>query len=520
MIQPRIDIATPAIANALDTQVLLVCNDTARTDRVCSALTDHEPRVRVAAVPGLLMALGRMIGSGVTGAQQACERADAQQLGDLPMPRVVIVADGLEPTLLEQTVAAMARLSPGSPRVVVSDSSRVDEKSLLAAGIDRVVWSLDNGAAMLSSSLSKESRHSPITQRAGTDVSSSTLPASLTEAATTKSPSAATPPNAAEPQPDASSSPLPADVPAPDALELLGLGFGPDAKLGDATTVDDHDLGDTDLLDHLLARRGPLLPVAMRMLAARSGLIEPALAKVESAVPQGCVTAPVSLGQWSAGLLHARSPADLTALASWAQWLARWLATEHRTLTLWDMALRDELTGAWNRRYFNGFLDSVLRRAVDQRSQVTLLVFDIDNFKHYNDRYGHPAGDEILCEAARLMQSVVRTHDVVARIGGDEFAVIFWDPQGPRTPNSQHPHDVRKAAERFQRAIAQHRFPKLGSQAPGALTISGGLASFPWDGRTAAELIDRADAMALQAKSQGKNAIQFGPGAERGTEQH
>jgi diguanylate cyclase (GGDEF)-like protein len=522
MIQPRLDIATSAIANALDTQVLLVCNDTARTDRVFSALTDHEPRVRVAAVPGLLMALGRLIGSSVAGAQQACVRADSQQLGDLPMPRVVIVADGLEPTLLEQTVATMARLSPGSPRVVVSDSSRVDEKGLLAAGIDRVVWSLDNGAAILSGSLSKESRYTPITHQAGADVSSNTPTASLIESTATTSPSVAPPLNAVEPSPDASStpSPLPADVPAPDALELLGLGFGPDAKLGDATTVDDHDLGDTDLLDHLLARRGPLLPVAMRMLAARSGLIEPALAKDESAVPQNCVTSPVSLGQWSAGLLHARSPADLTALASWAQWLARWLAMEHRTLTLWDMALRDELTGAWNRRYFNGFLDSVLRRAVDQRSQVTLLVFDIDNFKHYNDRYGHPAGDEILCEAARLMQSVVRTHDVVARIGGDEFAVIFWDPQGPRTPNSQHPHDVRKAAERFQRAIAQHRFPKLGSQAPGALTISGGLASFPWDGRTAAELIDRADAMALQAKSQGKNAIQFGPGAERGAEQH
>ncbi len=519
MIQPRLDIIAPS-ANALDTQVLLVCNDHARTDRVCSALVDHEPMVRVAAVPGLLMALGRLISSGVAGAQQACVRADSQQLGDLPMPRVVIVADGFEPKLLEETVATMARLSPGSPRVVVSDSSRVDEKGLLAAGIDRVVWSLDNGAAMLSSSLSKESRHSPITHQAGADVSTSTPTASLIESTATTSPTIAQSSNAVEPPSDASSSPLPADVPAPDALELLGLGFGPDAKLGDATTVDDHDLGDTDLLDHLLARRGPLLPVAMRMLAARSGLIEPALAKDDASVPQGCVTAPVSLGQWSAGLLHARSPADVTTLASWAQWLARWLATEHRTLTLWDMALRDELTGAWNRRYFNGFLDSVLRRAVDQRSQVTLLVFDIDNFKHYNDRYGHPAGDEILCEAARLMQSVVRTHDVVARIGGDEFAVIFWDPQGPRTPNSQHPHDVRKAAERFQRAIAQHRFPKLGSQAPGALTISGGLASFPWDGRTAAELIDRADAMALQAKSQGKNAIQFGPGAERSTNQH
>jgi len=145
---------------------------------------------------------------------------------------------------------------------------------------------------------------------------------------------------------------------------------------------------------------------------------------------------------------------------------------------------------------------------------VTLLVFDIDDFKNYNDRFGHPAGDEILRETARLMQDSVREHDVVARIGGDEFAVIFWDnDQAPRRAHSEHPHDVLKAARRFQQAVYAHKFPKLLDHAPGTLTISGGLASFPWDGRTPEGLLDHADAMALESKRQGKNAITFGPGA-------
>ena len=65
--------------------------------------------------------------------------------------------------------------------------------------------------------------------------------------------------------------------------------------------------------------------------------------------------------------------------------------------------------------------------AAQDRSQVTLLVFDIDDFKLYNDKYGHGTGDEVLRETARLMLSVVREHDVVARIGGDEFVVVAKD---------------------------------------------------------------------------------------------
>ena len=142
-------------------------------------------------------------------------------------------------------------------------------------------------------------------------------------------------------------------------------------------------------------------------------------------------------------------------------------------------------------------------------------MFDIEDFKTYNDRYGHMAGDEILHETARLMQSLVRDHDVVARIGGDEFGVIFWDPAGPRRANSAHPHDPVAVAKRFQKAICSARFPKLGHEAQGTLTISGGLAGFPWDGYTPDQLLDRADKMAMRSKQQGKNAITFGPGAQR-----
>ena len=103
----------------------------------------------------------------------------------------------------------------------------------------------------------------------------------------------------------------------------------------------------------------------------------------------------------------------------------------------------------------------------------------------------------------------------VARIGGDEFAVIFWDAEPPRRESSEHPHSVRTAAERFQKAVCQHRYPKLAEQAHGTLTISGGLASYPWDGQTPEQLIDLADEMLLESKKQGKNALTFGPGAMR-----
>jgi diguanylate cyclase (GGDEF)-like protein len=285
----------------------------------------------------------------------------------------------------------------------------------------------------------------------------------------------------------------------------------------------DHDgaLGDIDLVDHILQGQADLSALALRLIRAQGGIEHVALAGADGP-PSDHLGAEVRHGRHHFGTLHApresfeASPAPALTPAQlqvWADWLARWLALEARFVRLRDLSMRDELTGAWNRRYFNRFLKRIVDRAAEQRQQVTLMVFDIDDFKQYNDAYGHAAGDEILREVARLMMTSVREHDVVARIGGDEFAVIFWDAEQPRRPHSRHPDDVLNAAKRFQRAVIDHRFPKLLDKAAGNLTISGGLAGFPWDGRTPDDLLEFADAMAGRSKRQGKNAITVGPGA-------
>ncbi|MEO1583978.1 MAG: GGDEF domain-containing protein [Planctomycetota bacterium] len=198
-------------------------------------------------------------------------------------------------------------------------------------------------------------------------------------------------------------------------------------------------------------------------------------------------------------------------LGAQARWLGSWLALAEQQRRLRLEAYTDAVSGAWNRRYFDRFLDAAIPHARERRHNLTVLVFDIDNFKSFNDRFGHEAGDMILSETVRLLRSMTRPSDRICRIGGDEFAVIFYDPEGPRDSNSDHPDAFEAVAGRFQRAVEDQRFPKLGIGAPGELTISGGLATFPWDGQSAGELLGRADELAIESKRAGKNQITFGP---------
>ncbi len=180
------------------------------------------------------------------------------------------------------------------------------------------------------------------------------------------------------------------------------------------------------------------------------------------------------------------------------------------------LATTDDLTGLKNRRYIREFTRQILARAKQNGGRVTLLVFDIDNFKHYNDVYGHPVGDEILRQAAILMRRSCRPHDVVARIGGDEFAVIFWDDprrktaadqRDRRSAEAEHPTEAIFIARRFRKEFGNAELALLGPEGRGVLTISGGLASFPRDGSTVEELFERADSALLDAKRRGKNRI-------------
>ncbi|MEN6333484.1 MAG: GGDEF domain-containing protein [Phycisphaerales bacterium] len=189
---------------------------------------------------------------------------------------------------------------------------------------------------------------------------------------------------------------------------------------------------------------------------------------------------------------------------------------QQRLEQLERLATTDDLTGLKNRRYTWEFARQILDRARQVGGRVTLLVFDIDNFKHYNDVYGHMTGDEILRQVAILMRRCCRPHDVVGRIGGDEFAVVFWDdphaatggvPRERRSVAGEHPPEAISVAKRFQQALGRTDLHLLGPRGEGVLTISGGLASFPRDGSTARQLFERADQALLEAKRGGKNRI-------------
>jgi diguanylate cyclase (GGDEF)-like protein len=204
---------------------------------------------------------------------------------------------------------------------------------------------------------------------------------------------------------------------------------------------------------------------------------------------------------------------DEATLSAWATWLSHWLRLEESHRELRRFAWTDELTGAGNRRAFDKVLRDAMAHALAERRTISLMCLDIDDFKRYNDDYGHHAGDEVLRETAELLRTCVRAGDHVFRIGGDEFVVVFCDASAPRKGGGAAPESVESIARRFQRAINELRLPSIGREGPGTVTVSAGVAVFPWEGHDPESLLLRADQRALESKRNGKNHITFGPGA-------
>jgi len=210
------------------------------------------------------------------------------------------------------------------------------------------------------------------------------------------------------------------------------------------------------------------------------------------------------------------NPAANQPAAGFAKPLAFDFDMKLKIKKLEELAVTDELTSLKNRRYIWEFTSQIIELAKKENGRVTLLMFDIDNFKHYNDVYGHSAGDEILKEAAVLMRRSCRPHDIVGRIGGDEFTVIFWDDpklksadlqSERRSTSAEHPKEAIFIAKRFRRELNKAELSRLGPEGKGVLTISGGLASFPRDCQTTQQLFEQADRALLEAKRNGKNII-------------
>jgi len=170
-------------------------------------------------------------------------------------------------------------------------------------------------------------------------------------------------------------------------------------------------------------------------------------------------------------------------------------ALQKLTDQLEKLSITDSLTGVYNRRYFEGALVAELTRGQRLGYPVGLLMIDIDHFKRFNDRYGHPAGDEALRRIAKALQLALRPIDVVARYGGEEFAIIL--------PGA-NARAAREVGQRLRGAVAGVVLEVDGGQ---SLTISVGVAAYPDHGVLAEELITRADQALYQAKEEGRDRV-------------
>ena len=163
------------------------------------------------------------------------------------------------------------------------------------------------------------------------------------------------------------------------------------------------------------------------------------------------------------------------------------------------MAVTDDLTGLYNRRYFERHLQVMLSKAQAQDRDMAVMILDIDHFKAVNDTYGHHVGDSVLKEFAQRLRRSVRGVDLACRFGGEEFVVLMPDT------------DMRQAeavAERVRRAIAEQGFD-VGSDRPMWVTVSAGLTLNEGATDTPAVLMKRADVALYRAKRQGRNQVVF-----------
>ncbi len=291
----------------------------------------------------------------------------------------------------------------------------------------------------------------------------------------------------------------PPDAPAASMEEIATLGDVL-ANLDAEPTATLHRIA--NLIRLATGADGVTVVVKGTVAASGQEVHQPVL--VEPIRTEGQLLGQISLGPRSS-LPYCSADAD--KLRHYAELAASLLQAGRRHRRWRELAMTDELSGLPNRRYLLRFLDDVLARASQERFCVTLLIFDIDDFKTYNDACGHEAGDEIIRLAAQLFRRHCREHDVVTRYGGDEFAVVFWDAEEPRQAESEHPDDAFKVLQRFTRELEAAEPSSLKKCPQAKLTISGGLATFPWDASSRDNLIRRADDALLRAKRAGKNRI-------------
>jgi diguanylate cyclase (GGDEF)-like protein len=187
------------------------------------------------------------------------------------------------------------------------------------------------------------------------------------------------------------------------------------------------------------------------------------------------------------------SKEDLALLESFASLAGMAIENAH----LYELAIMDELTKCYVRRYFEQRVREEFSRAERQRSPLSLLMIDVDQFKVVNDRYGHPGGDTVLKEIAGMIKRNLRTYDLLARLGGDEFAIILPEVAF---------QDAYRIAEKIRTSCTQLVFPGVDAKP----TISIGIACYPLHHVNNVEsLLKKADVALYKAKQLGRNTCFF-----------
>jgi diguanylate cyclase (GGDEF)-like protein len=219
------------------------------------------------------------------------------------------------------------------------------------------------------------------------------------------------------------------------------------------------------------------------------------------------ISYPISIGPRKIGILNITDKigggvydeSDLSIIELVAPQIALALERalwQHRANQFQLMSITDPLTGLHNRRYLEVRLAEELNRSKRYDQPMSFMMIDIDDFKHYNDRNGHQAGDRALEITAQVLKSTLRKVDVASRYGGEEFSILL--PQATLK-------EAGAIADRLRRQILATKFPNGESQPLGAVTVSIGLAAFSPALDSAEAIIRAADRALYHAKSHGKN---------------